>query len=84
LKKKGEINMKEEPIPPLPNKHELIHGDIESELRNKGIVLQEIGTGTDATTTTVTTDKEVPEETKSRIREYAADKGIAVRFLTSE
>jgi len=69
--------MNEEPVQsfPLPNVYELVHIYIKSELENVGIELQRIGADD-----TITTDKEVPEDVKSRIREYAADKGITVTF----
>ncbi|HUV62712.1 MAG TPA: hypothetical protein VMW24_02380 [Sedimentisphaerales bacterium] len=70
--------MREEPVQnfPLPNEHELAHIYIKSELENAGIEVQRISIDG-----TITTDKEVPEEIKSRLREYAADKGITVTFL---
>ena len=39
--------------------------------------------GTDETVEIVTTDKEVPEATKSDIRLYAADKGRTIEFQTA-
>lgn len=60
---------------------ELIQVYIESELKEAGIVLQQINI--DGTVITVTTDKNVPEKTMSNIRQYAASKGISIKFLTS-
>jgi hypothetical protein len=79
--KKETQEMTEEPVQsfPLPNVYELVHIYIKSELENAGIELQRISIDG-----SVTTNKEVPEETKSRLREYAADKGIIVKFLTSD
>jgi len=73
--------MREESVQnfPLPNEHELVHEYIKTELENEGIELQQINIDG-----TVTTNKKVPEETMLRIRQYAAYKGITVKFLTSE
>ena len=73
--------MIEEPVQsfPLQNVYELVHIYIKSELENAGIELQRISAND-----TITTDEEVPEEIKSRIHEYATDKGITVKFKTSE
>jgi hypothetical protein len=81
LSKKEKQKMREEPVQtfPLPNEHELAYIYIKTELENEGIEVQRISIDD-----TITTNKEVPEKIKSRIREYAADKGITVKFLTSE
>ena len=73
--------MREEPVQsfPLPNEYELAYIYIKTELEKVGIDVQRISIDD-----TITTDKEVPEEIKSRIREYAADKGITIKFKTSE
>ncbi len=73
--------MREEQVKtfPLPNEHELAYIYIKTEIENVGIEVQRISIDD-----TVTTDKEIPEEVKSRIHEFAADKGIAVKFKTSE
>jgi hypothetical protein len=73
--------MMEEPVQsfPLPNVYQLVHIHIKSELEEAGIELQRFSADD-----TITTDKEVPEKIKSRIREYAANKGITVKFETSE
>ena len=73
--------MREEPVQsfPLPNEHELVHTYIKTELENEGIELQQINIDG-----IVTTNKKVPEEIMSRICQYAANKGITVKFLTSE
>jgi len=72
--------MREEQVKtfPLPNEHELAYIYIKTEIENAGIEVQRISVDD-----TVTTDEEVPEEVKSRIREYAADKGITVKFEVS-
>jgi hypothetical protein len=64
---------------PPPNEHEGDYIYIKTEIENAGIEVQRISIDG-----TITTNKEVPEETKSRIREYAADKGINLTFVTSE
>jgi len=73
--------MREEPVQsfPLPNEHELAYIYIKTELEIAGIEVQRISIDD-----TITTDKEVPEEIKSRIYEHAADKAITVKFITSE
>ena len=63
---------------PEQNNAELVHVYIESELKKVGIELQQINING-----TVTTDKNVPEEIMSSIRQYAASKGITIEFLTS-
>lgn len=70
---------------PLPNEYELVHIGIKSELEREGIELQRIGIDGPVTIDriVVTTDKEVPEKIMSRIREFAEDKGITVRFKVS-
>ena len=72
--------MREESIPefPQPNPYELVHVYIEGELKKAGITLQQINIDG-----TVTTDIEVPERIKSNICQYAACKGITIKFLTS-
>jgi hypothetical protein len=85
--KEGETEMIEEPIQsfPLPNQLELAHVYIKTELESAGIEVQRISIDHPAPIdcVVITTDREVPEEIKSRIREYAADKGITVRFEVS-
>lgn len=73
--------MREEPVQsfPPPNEHERDYIHIKTELEKEGIEVHRI-----AIDNTVTTDKEVPEKLQSRIREYAADKGINLTFVTSE
>jgi hypothetical protein len=73
--------MIEEPVQsfPPPNELEIYYIYIKTELENAGIEVQRISIDD-----TITTDKEVPEEIKSRIYEYASDKGIIVKFTTSE
>lgn len=75
--------MTEESIQSFPrpeqNNTELVHIYIEGELKKAGIELQQINRSG-----AVTTDQRVPEETMSNIREYAASKGITIKFLTSE
>lgn len=63
----------------LPTEHELAWIYIKAELESAGIEVQRISVDD-----TITTNKEVPEEIMSRIREYAADKGITLKFVTSE
>jgi hypothetical protein len=85
---KEEQEMSEEQVKsfPLSNEYELIHIDIKTELEREGIELQRFGIDGPETIDriVVTTDKEVPEEVKSRLREITADKGINVKFLTSD
>ena len=52
---------------------------IKTEIEKHGIEVHRISADD-----TITTDKEVPEEIKSLIHEYATDKGITVKFKTSE
>lgn len=63
---------------PKENIHELVQAHIESELKKVGIELQLINIDG-----TVITNKEVPEEIMSNIREYAEFKGINIEFLTA-
>jgi hypothetical protein len=72
--------MIEEPVQsfPLPNVYQLVHIYIKSELEDAGIEFQRFSADD-----TITTDKEVPEDVKSRIREYATDKGIIIKFEVS-
>lgn len=72
--------MREEPDEgiALPNGDELAWIYIESEIEIAGIQVQQISADD-----TITTDREVPEEIMSRICEYAADKGITIRFRVS-
>ena len=63
---------------PRQNYRELVGVYIESELKKEGIELQEISING-----TVTTNKKVPEEIMSSIRQYGASKGITIKFLTS-
>jgi hypothetical protein len=72
--------MIEEPVQSFPPPNELSthYTYIKTELENAGIEVQQIGIDD-----TITTDKEVPEDIKSSIREYAADKGISVKFEVS-
>jgi hypothetical protein len=72
--------MRDEPYQsfPLPNEHELDYIYIKTELENEGIEVQRISIDD-----TINTNKKVPEEIKSHIREYAADKGITVAFKVS-
>ncbi len=63
---------------------ELVHVYIKTKLDEVGIKLTEIDKdGTDDTVETVTTDKEVPEATKSDICEYADDKDRTIIFKTA-
>ncbi len=60
---------------PLPNERELAYIFIKTELEKAGIEVQRISIDD-----TVTTNKEVPEKLASRLREFAADKGITATF----
>ena len=65
---------------------ELVHVYIKDELDKVGIKCCGIGRGaecTDDTVWTVTTDKEVPEATKSDICEFADDKDRTIIFKTA-
>jgi len=62
----------------------LVHVMIESELQQVGISLQRSEVDTDFKNYLVTTDKKVPDEVISKICQYAAYKGMAVKFRTSE
>lgn len=72
--------MMEEPIKefPLPNEYELVQIYIKSELENAGIELQQF-----TIDDTVITNKEVPKDVKSKIWDYANDKGIDIKFKVS-
>ena len=63
---------------PLPNEYKLFYINIKTELENKGIEVQRISIDD-----TIITNKEVPEDIKSKIREYADDKGIPIKFKVS-
>ncbi len=63
---------------PLPNDRECIWRFIKSELEEAGFEVQRMSEDE-----TITTDREVPESIKSRLREYAADKGITLKFRVS-
>ena len=73
--------MIEEPVQsfPPPNEPETFYIYIKTELENAGIEVQRISIDD-----TITTDKEVPEKIKSRISEFATDKGITIKFKISE
>ena len=73
--------MRKEPVESfaLPNERELAYRYIKSELESNGIEVQRISIDD-----TITTDKEVPEKLMSHVREFAADKVIDVKFLTSD
>lgn len=60
---------------PQPNPYKLVQVYIEGELKKAGIKLKQINIDG-----TVTTDKEVPEEIKSNICQYAAYKDITIKF----
>ena len=64
---------------PLPNKSELFWIYAKTEIEETGIVVH--GETIDDT---ITTDREVPEDIKKRIREHAVDKGIEVKFEVSK
>jgi len=66
---------------PRPNDRELVDVYIKSELKTAGIELQRLSIN--GTNGSVTTDKKVPEEIMSSIREYADYKGITIKFLSS-
>jgi hypothetical protein len=69
-------------VPPSrQNDAGLVHAHIQSELEKVGVNLRQISLVGD--TVTVTTDNEVPEATRSGIRDYAAYKGFRVTLLTS-
>ena len=72
--------MMEEPIKefPLPNEYDTYYIYIKTEIEKAGIEVQRISIDD-----TITTDKEVPEEIKSKIKDYANDKGIAIKFKVS-
>lgn len=62
----------------LPNEYELFYNYIKTVIEKEGIEVHRFSIDD-----TVTTNKEVPEEIKSRIREYAAYKGIPIKFEVS-
>ena len=68
---------------PLPQQNDvqLVCNDIKLTLEREGIDSQRIII--DGIVITVSTDKKVPEEIKSSIRQHAAYKGITINFLTS-
>jgi len=68
-------------FPPPPTNTELEWVYIKSELEKVGINLQQFSR--DGNVITVTTDKKVPEETMSNIREDAKYSGFTIKFLTS-
>lgn len=68
---------------PRPDPYELIYEDIDSELQKAGIRLERTDSDRPNNTCTITTDKKVPEEVMSSIRQYADYKGITIKFLTS-
>ncbi len=63
---------------PEQNNAELVHVYVKSELEKAGIALQQISKDG-----SITTNKQVPEEIKSKILQFAAPKGITIKFLTS-
>jgi hypothetical protein len=63
----------------LPNDSELFWIYAKTEIENTSIDVHRI-TADD----TIITGKEVPEDVKRRIREYAVDKGIDVKFKISK
>jgi hypothetical protein len=65
---------------PRPNNAELIYAYIEGELRKEGINIQ----GMSIIDGTVITDEEVPNAVMSRIRQYAANRGMTIKFQTSD
>lgn len=69
--------MREESSQSFPqlNNAESVHAYIKSKLKKAGITLQQINIDG-----TVTTDKSVPEEIRSDISQYAACKGITIKF----
>ncbi len=61
-----------------PNEYDTYYIYIKTEIEKAGIEVQRISIDD-----TITTDKEVPEEIKSKIKDYADDKGIAIKFKVS-
>lgn len=68
---------------PQPNQAGLIYAYIKSKLEKAEITLQRIDMDILNNTCTVTTDKKVPEQVMSNVREHVASKGITIKFLTS-
>lgn len=64
---------------PKQNDAELIYAYIKSELSKDGINIHRISIDG-----TVVTDEEVPEAIMSRIRKYTANKGMTIKFQTSD
>ena len=56
---------------------------ITSDLKKVGITVQQNGIDILKKDFTVTTDKKVPEEIISSIREYVENKGFTIKFLNS-
>jgi len=75
--------MTEESDFPQPNPYELVGIYIRSELEKAGVTLRQMNIDFLNNTCTVTTDKKILEEIMSNICQYAASKGITVKFLTS-
>lgn len=67
---------------PLPSPVLLIGTIVMADLIKAGIKVQQYGGDGLKKNFTVTTDKEVPEEIKSSIREYAENYGFTIKFLT--
>ena len=67
---------------PLPNPILLIGIVIMTDLIKAGITVQQYGADGLKKNFTVTTDKEVQEEIKSSIREYAKNYDFTIEFLT--
>ena len=76
--------MKEEsPQFPQPRAVDLIERTITSDLKKVGLTVQQNGIDILKKDFTVTTDKKVPEEIISSIREYVENKGFTIKFLNS-
>ena len=75
--------MTEESIPdfPQPNPYDLVGVYIRSELKKAGITVQGNGIDIPNKKFTVTTDKKVPEDIMSNLREYVENKGFTIKFL---
>jgi len=58
----------------------LVHMIIKSDLQQAGISLKRIGFDFKYSKYNVTTDKNIPEKIKSRICQYAKDKGMTIHF----
>ena len=67
---------------PIPNPIELIGITILTVLMKAGIPVRQYGGDSLKSNFTVTTDKEVPEEIKSSISEYAKAYGFTIEFKT--